>query len=106
MTLKKRINRCGYDKMVFLIMYDIAHDKCRLAIADYLEGKGRRVQESVFECAFTGNESDQAVADLEKILGDRAGNIRAYPVCAECYAKTIGIGDIGENGENRGYAVF
>jgi CRISPR-associated protein Cas2 len=36
--------------MLVLVVYDIADDRRRLKLANFLEGHGRRVQESVFEC--------------------------------------------------------
>jgi CRISPR-associated endonuclease Cas2 len=92
--------------MVFLVMYDISGDKCRLDVAEYLEGKGQRIQESVFECDFSIVEKDRVVADMGKILGDHPGNIRFYPVCAECRAKAAGIGDIKKSIGADGYAIF
>ena len=36
--------------MLVLVVYDIADDRRRGKLSDFLEGYGRRVQESVFEC--------------------------------------------------------
>jgi CRISPR-associated protein Cas2 len=35
--------------MLVVVVYDIADDKRRLKLANFLEGYGRRVQESAFE---------------------------------------------------------
>jgi CRISPR-associated protein Cas2 len=87
-------------------MYDISDNVCRLRIAEYLEGKGWRIQESVFECNFDNEELVSVIDELEKILSPHKGNIRIYPICADCYAKAIGIGEIKENIGEKGYVIF
>lgn len=42
--------------MLVLVVYDIADDRRRTGLSDFLEGYGRRVQESVFECFLSLNE--------------------------------------------------
>jgi CRISPR-associated protein Cas2 len=36
--------------MLTLVVYDIADNRRRLRLSNFLLGQGRRVQESVFEC--------------------------------------------------------
>jgi len=38
--------------MLVLVVYDIPNNKRRLKLSNFLEGHGRRVQDSVFECFF------------------------------------------------------
>ena len=66
--------------MVYLIVYDIADDRCRSKISKYLEGIGQRVQESVFECRMDVESLPKTMAKLQKLKTDE-GNIRIYPVC-------------------------
>jgi len=93
--------------MVHLVVYDIADDPIRLRVAKYLEGKGRRVQESLFECDFPAAQIDLIAADLAALTkSGKSAMINIYPVCAECYSKTIGIGEVRQTARNRGYEIF
>jgi CRISPR-associated protein Cas2 len=49
---------------IHLISYDIEDDRERLQVSKVLEGFGRRVQKSVFECPLTKGKKHQ----LEKML--------------------------------------
>jgi CRISPR-associated protein Cas2 len=89
-----------------IIMYDISDDKCRSNIAEYLEGKGVRIQESVFECDLTDDNLKIVIEKLGKILCNNPGNIRIYQLCEKCRVQTIGIGDVTTEPGNMGYAVF
>jgi len=51
---------------IHLISYDIEDDRERLQVSKVLEGFGRRVQKSVFECPLTKGKKQQ----LEKMLGN------------------------------------
>lgn len=50
---------------LFLVAYDIADDQRRRRVADLLEGKGRRLQRSVFELRL----DPDALPDLRRQLG-------------------------------------
>ena len=39
--------------LLYVVTYDIPNDKRRKKVSDLLEGYGRRVQYSVFECLLT-----------------------------------------------------
>ena len=91
--------------MVYVIIYDISDNKCRSRIAKYLEGKGQRIQESAFELRLKELELTEIISTLKRIIKDH-GNIRIYPVCANCMQKSIGIGDVKEVVGAKGYAVF
>jgi len=91
--------------MVYVIVYDISDDRCRYRISKFLEGKGQRIQESAFECRLQEDELNSVIDTLQGLLGS-FGNIRIYPVCANCMAKSIGIGEITEVTGQDGYAIF
>lgn len=93
----RKIAKTDLSKMKYIVVYDISDDKRRNAVADFLKGKGQRLQESVFECSFCQQEADGAAKYLGKLLGDNEGNIRMYPVCGECLSKAVGIGEIKPN---------
>jgi len=91
--------------MIYVIVYDISRDESRRKIARYLMNKGQRVQESAFECKLD-EKGRRAVEKALQRLVDPEGNVRMYPLCAECYAKRIGIGQIREPRGQKGYAIF
>lgn len=91
--------------MLVIIVYDISDDKARHRISKYLEGKGQRIQESAFECRLGARELMIVEKELKRLV-DPEGNVRIYPICADCYAKRIGIGQIREPQGQKGYAIF
>lgn len=74
---------------LLLVTYDVADDRRRRRVAKTLEGFGRRVQHSVFECRLRPAER----AALERTLGallppegpdEPAFSLRTYRLCAAC----------------------
>lgn len=75
-----------------VVVYDIADDKRRLKLSKLLEGYGRRVQESVFECFIELTELPrlrQAVARKVKLPED---NVRFYWIPANAVSQTLTLG--------------
>ena len=74
---------------LWLVVYDVASDRRRTKMAKFFEGRGERVQESVFE--LRGGES--RIAEwLEEARGARRfdaaeDSLRAYPLCSSCDAR-------------------
>ena len=81
--------------MTHIVVYDLEDDRTRGRIATILEGYGRRVQESVFECRLEPRELKELTSRLKKEL-QRTGNgeIRIYRVCRDCMGASFGIGQI------------
>lgn len=91
--------------MFVLIAYDIENDKLRAKVADMLEGQGRRVQYSVFECTLTPDQYEALKQRLTGLVEDftreqkaQAGvhSIRFYRLCASCAGRIeiLGQGDV------------
>ena len=91
--------------MFILIAYDIENDKLRAKVADVLEGHGRRVQYSVFECILTPDRYEALKQRLTRLVEDvtdthkekaSAYSIRFYRLCAACVERVevLGEGDI------------
>lgn len=79
--------------MFVLITYDIESDCTRRRVAETLEGYGRRVQRSVFECDLTHPQYEELRAQLDSLHGDTAtDSIRCYRLCASCVDKVRLIG--------------
>lgn len=73
---------------MYLISYDIEADRLRNKIAKTLEGYGRRVQYSVFECDLTDKRYRELYQKLSAITKDlKDGDICFYYICKNCQAK-------------------
>jgi CRISPR-associated protein Cas2 len=66
--------------LLYVVTYDIPSNKRRKKVADLLEGYGRRVQYSVFECLL----SPKKYAELQRRLHPRVNleedSLRFYPL--------------------------
>ena len=83
----------GHDSM-YVISYDLSNNKLRNKVAKVLEGYGRRVQYSVFECRISKKQMEQLYGKLLPIMQrEPEGNIRIYQLCMNCekQLQTIGI---------------
>jgi CRISPR-associated protein Cas2 len=80
---------------VFLVVaYDIADDRRRLKVMKLLEGYGRHVQESVFECDLEPKAYRQMSQRLLRLVSQREDNVRYYHLCSAdvARAETFGVG--------------
>lgn len=78
---------------MYVISYDISEDKRRNKIAKLLEGYGRRVQYSVFECPVNEKKMKVLYAALQDLTQDmQEGSIYIYHICGTCEKKRVIIG--------------
>lgn len=78
-----------------VIVYDIGDDGTRGRVAALLEGYGRRVQESVFECSLGERELKELVGRMQKELGGAPdAQVRVYRVCRKCMESSFGLGRV------------
>ena len=63
-----------------VIAYDVANDRRRARVARILEGAGRRVQESVFECYLERSVVERVRNRLARIV-QPADSVRFYELC-------------------------
>jgi CRISPR-associated protein Cas2 len=78
-----------------VVVYDIEDEGVRRRVAAVLEGFGRRVQESVFECRADEKSLYELTARLRKELKrPDNGQIRFYRVCGNCLQASFGLGHI------------
>ena len=91
--------------MMYLVTYDIPDDKQRLKVSNFLERFGERVQESVFECNIPSRKLSKLIKELPNLI-DEEGNIRIYPLCADCYDKAINIGKFTKTVASQGFGIF
>jgi CRISPR-associated protein Cas2 len=66
--------------LFYIIVYDIPCDKRRRQIANLLEGYGRRVQYSVFECVLPRGKYLELQKRLKPKLNLEEDNLRFYPL--------------------------
>ena len=78
--------------MLVLVVYDIPEDKRRTKLAAFLEGYGRRVQYSVFECFIDLPEMKQLYEALQKKVKPDEDNIRLYWITKDSFSKALSIG--------------
>lgn len=78
---------------MYLVSYDIVSDRLRNKIAKTLEGYGRRVQYSVFECDLTEKRYKELYQKLSALAKDmKDGDICFYYICKNCQGKKQVIG--------------
>jgi CRISPR-associated protein Cas2 len=78
--------------MLVLVVYDIADDKRRLKLSNFLEGYGRRVQESVFECFLLLQEMEVLHHKAKKYVRADLDNVRFYWIPMDALPRTLTIG--------------
>jgi CRISPR-associated protein Cas2 len=77
-----------------VIVYDITNDKRRRLLSDLLEGWGKRVNRSVFECLIeTPVKLDKLKKGIEKIVNRKYDSVRIYHLCLSCIEKSEGVCD-------------
>ena len=77
--------------MKYLITYDIISNKRRKKIADILEGVGKRVNLSVFECELNDTKLKHLKTKLLKQADPKTDSIRIYSICENCVKKSFGL---------------
>ena len=65
---------------LYLVTYDIPSNKRRKKVSDLLEGYGKRVQYSVFECVLEPNKFVELKTRLKKRVNLEEDSIRFYPL--------------------------
>jgi CRISPR-associated protein Cas2 len=78
--------------MLVLVVYDIPNDKRRTKLATFLEGYGRRVQYSVFECFMDLAEMQKLYAALKQRVKPEEDNVRLYWITRDSFGKAMSIG--------------
>lgn len=78
--------------MLVLVVYDIPDDKRRTKLATFLEGYGRRVQYSVFECFLTLPEMRKLCDQVRRRVKESEDNVRFYWISEEAMSQVLTIG--------------
>ena len=72
--------------LLYLVTYDISCNRRRRKISDLLEGYGKRVQWSVFECQLSAKKYQELRDRLQPRVKPE-DNIRFYPISAHTLGK-------------------
>ncbi len=78
--------------MMVLVTYDIADSRRRVKLANFLEGYGRRVQRSVFECFVSLAEMKRLGAQIEKYIRLPEDDVRLYWISADALPRSVTLG--------------
>jgi len=78
--------------MLVLVVYDIPDDRRRTRLAHFLEGQGRRVQESVFECFLSLDQMKKLHQQIQGQVKSAEDNVRFYWIPADALPRTLTIG--------------
>lgn len=70
--------------MHYVISYDIADNKRRIKIADFLETYGLRTQYSVFECEADSALIQHIVSSLQEMIDMKEDSVLCYALCKHC----------------------
>ena len=66
--------------MLYVVAYDIPSNKRRRNVSNLLEGYGKRVQYSVFECVLTSNKYNELRKRMKLRVNLHEDSIRFYPL--------------------------
>jgi CRISPR-associated protein Cas2 len=66
--------------LFYIVTYDIPCDKRRKKVSDLLEGYGKRVQYSVFECVISDAKYNELRDRLKKRIKLKEDSVRFYPL--------------------------
>lgn len=72
---------------LYVVTYDTPCDKRRKKIADLLEGYGKRVQYSVFECVLDKDKFEELKLRLRKKIKPEEDSVRFYPLTSYALAQ-------------------
>ena len=66
--------------MLVLVIYDIPDDKRRLKLSNFLEGYGRRVQKSAFECFMSLDEMRDLYQKIKKRVRVEEDDVQYFSI--------------------------
>lgn len=78
--------------MLVLVIYDIPDDPRRGKLATFLEGYGRRVQKSAFECFLSLEEMRKLYDKVAKRVDKQEDDVRFYWISEEAVSRALVIG--------------
>jgi len=93
---------------LYVISYDISDTKVRNKVSKILEGFGRRIQYSVFECNLEEKVFNRLYERLlGQMLDSESDSIRIYRLCKRCVEETMTIGTVtGHDGKKESSVII
>jgi CRISPR-associated protein Cas2 len=78
--------------MLVVVVYDIPDDKRRTKLSNFLEGYGKRVQLSVFECFLSLDEMRSLCEKVKTKVDPTEDHVRFYWISEEAVSRILAIG--------------
>lgn len=79
--------------MFWLVCFDIVDDRTRARVVKVLQGYGRRVQKSVFECRrLTEKQFLEMKHKIDDLIDQQDDTVRFYFLCQKCLHRVEWIG--------------
>jgi CRISPR-associated protein Cas2 len=78
--------------MLVLIIYDIPDNRRRQKLSNFLEGYGRRVQKSAFECFLTLSEMQKLYQKVQRRVKPTEDDVRFYWIPSDAVPRSLTIG--------------
>ncbi len=75
--------------LLYVVIYDISDDKRRRRVFDLLEGYGRRVQFSAFECVLSDTKFLELQKRLRKVVKIGDDSVRFYPISRHTLSQVV-----------------
>lgn len=91
--------------MLVVVAYDVTDSKRRTKVATFLEGYGRRVQKSVFECFVELKEMPKLQAQLLQRVQLPEDNVRLYWINADAISRTLTLGSAPPEAPPQAYII-
>ena len=91
--------------MLVLVTYDISDNKRRTKLATFLEGYGRRVQKSVFECFMGLGEMKKLKVQVERRIQLPEDDVRLYWISADAVPRSLTIGSLPPSPPPKSYIM-
>lgn len=78
--------------MTLIVAYDIEDDRIRGRLSRYLEGKGKRLQKSVFAVDIERYVFKRFLREIDAIIGG-SGKVAVFRLCIGCLKNAIQKGN-------------
>lgn len=78
--------------MLVLVIYDVPDNRRRVRLSNFLEGYGRRVQKSAFECFLSLDEMRSLFKQVQKRVKPIEDDVRFYWIPADAVPRSLTIG--------------
>ncbi len=76
-----------------VVVYDIVDNKTRRIVGDILEGFGKRVNRSVFECQIKSSKQRKRLEEsLQREINIKYDSLRIYTICSNCMQSSTVLG--------------